>query len=76
MQMKIVQDGVRKFGTVSKLQKALIRQGVDISHTGLNDAYKGKTRTLRFDILTALVYLVYSGDWVKAGKAIEADSDK
>lgn len=76
MQMKVVQDGVKKFGSVSKLQKALIRQGVDISHTALNASFKGETRTLRFDILTALVYLVYSGDWTKAGKAIEADNGK
>jgi hypothetical protein len=76
MQMRILDDSISKFGSLPELQRQLARRGVDISHTALFNAHKGKTRTLRFDVLSALVDLVYNGDWGKAGKAIKSEVEK
>jgi len=73
MQVKIIEDSINKFGSLPEVQRQLIRVGVNISHTALYNAYQKKTKTLRFDVLSALVELTYDGDWSKAGKAIKKD---
>lgn len=76
MQMKIVEDAVKKFGNLPEVQRVLIRQGINISHTALHNAYTGKTKTLRSDVEDALVDLVYGGDYTKLGKARKVDLKK
>lgn len=76
MQVKILEDAVKKYENLPGVQRALAVENVHISHTALHNAHKGKTRTLRFDVLAKLVELVYNGDWNKAGKGIKEDAKK
>jgi hypothetical protein len=73
MQVKIIKDSIKKYKTLSEVQRELLRRGVTISLQALGKAEKGKTRTLRFDVLSALVDMAYNGDWSKAGKALKSD---
>lgn len=73
MQMKIVEDAVRKYGNLPEVQRVLTRLGINISHTALHNAFSGKTKTLRSDVEAKLVDLVYGGDWTKLGRARKAD---
>lgn len=76
MHMKIIKDARKKFGSLSEVQRELLRRNVSISLQALNTAEKGRTKTLRFDVLKALVEMTYDGDWGKAGKAIKSDIEQ
>ena len=71
--MKIVEDAVKKYGKLPEVQRVLAELGVHISHTALHNAFSGKTKTLRSDVESKLVELVYGGDWTRLGRARKAD---
>jgi len=76
MRMQIVEDGINKFGGIANLQFELARNGIRISITGLSNIVKRKNESIKFDMLCALVEIVYGGDWAKTGRVIEREFKK
>lgn len=73
MRVKLLEVALDKFKGPSGLQKALVRHGVDISVSALSQAKKQNIQSMRFDVLSAIVSLAFSGDWKAAGKVIDAE---
>lgn len=73
MRMQIIEDGIKKFGSVAKFQYELARAGIIISATGLTNILKRKNESIKFPMLCAIVDVVYDGDWPKVVRIIERE---
>lgn len=72
--VRILQDAVKKFGSIPDVQRALlVDAGVEISHTALYNALDGTSQSLKPVVITAICHLVYGGNWGMCGKALESD---
>lgn len=71
--VKLLDDALAKYGSIPEIQRELTRIGADISITALYKAQSGRQRTFKPDVIVALVHLLYSGDWKKGGRVLEAD---
>lgn len=71
--VKILEDALKKYGSVPNLHEALIKVGVRISQTALYNAEKGIIMSFKPEINVALAHLVYNGDGHKFLKALEKD---
>lgn len=71
--VKLLEDAKQRYDNIPGVQRALARIGVDISITALYKVDSGKQVSLKPDVIVALTYLLYNGDWRKSGRALEAD---
>lgn len=71
--VKILEDAVKKYGSIPDFQRALAREGVDITLTALYNAQKGIAKSLKPDVTVAIAYLVYNGDGKEFLKAMSKD---
>ena len=71
--MKILDEAVVRAGSISALQKLLVRRGISVSPSALSQA-KGKSKeSLRLDILAGIVDVAFDGDWKLAGKLLSSE---
>lgn len=72
--VKILEDAVKKYGSIPDLQRALLRDAnIEISHTALYNALSGTSGSIKPVVITAICHMVYNGDWTKCGKALDSD---
>lgn len=76
MRVKILTDGIAKCGSISALHRELIRAGASISLAALSRAQIRGNESVKFDVLLALVEVVYENDWIKFGKALRQTVEK
>jgi hypothetical protein len=71
--VKFFAEAVKEVGSVPALHKELLRIGVDISDTALYNVMSGASKSLKPEIIVAIVHVAFAGDWKRAGKLLEAD---
>ncbi len=76
MAVDILKEAVSKYKTAGALQRELVRHGVDISEQAISQAIKKNAQSIRLDVLSALVVLVFQGNWKAAGKIIDGEHGK
>lgn len=70
---KLLECGIKKYGSAGALQRELVKQGVSITseaiRKGIEDNRGDKTR----QVYSALNRLLHAGNWTKTGKLIDED---
>ena len=71
--MKIIEEAVKRMDGASALQRALVREGVNISQSALSQAKNHSKQSLRLDVIVAIVKVAFKGDWRVAGRLLEEE---
>ncbi len=71
--MKILEVAIDRAGSISELQKMLVRRGVNVSPSALSQAQSKSKESLRLDILAGIVEVAFGGDWKEAGKVLQSE---
>jgi hypothetical protein len=76
MRVKLIDEALKRLGKDAKLpdlQRALIRGGSNVTLSALINAQERGNKSLKFEVLCALVKVAFDGDWSEAGKYIEEE---
>lgn len=71
--VKLLKDAETRVGSIPEVHRRLIKMGVEISVTALYNAASGESKSLKPNVIVALVHVAYDGDWKRGGKALETD---